>query len=124
MMDGQRFDALAKLISGSGTRRGVLGGVLGMLGTTLQGPVPAGAATADNRRVLKRRRKKRHKRTSQTTTPLTGTPPCAVCTLRNNTGECVPDISQNRETCAGNGTATSVCCNGECCHGCCDRDGA
>jgi len=35
----------------------------------------------------------------------------------------VADSSQNREICAGSGSATSICCNGTCWDGCCDADG-
>jgi hypothetical protein len=36
----------------------------------------------------------------------------------------VADPGQNRSVCAGSAGATSVCCNGGCCHGCCGENGA
>lgn len=52
-------------------------------------------------------------------------PPCDACSVCNEaTRTCVADPSQNGATCAGSGTATSVCCNGDCCAGCCGSDGS
>ena len=48
---------------------------------------------------------------------------CGPCQKCNGDGQCVADPGQNRTTCAGSGTATSVCCNDECCSGCCGGDG-
>lgn len=51
----------------------------------------------------------------------TGCPQCQTCDT--TTGLCVADERQNRSVCAGDAGATSVCCQGACCDGCCGADG-
>jgi hypothetical protein len=43
-------------------------------------------------------------------------PACQTC----SSGLCVPDASLSRTPCDGGAGATSVCCDGVCCAGCCD----
>jgi hypothetical protein len=50
-----------------------------------------------------------------------GCPQCQTCDT--TTGLCVADASKNRSVCAGDAGATSVCCQGACCDGCCGADG-
>jgi hypothetical protein len=50
-----------------------------------------------------------------------GCPQCQTCDPTS--GLCVADASQNRSVCAGSAGATSVCCQGACCDGCCGADG-
>lgn len=50
-----------------------------------------------------------------------GCPTCQTCDP--TTGLCVADAGLNRSVCAGGASATSVCCQGVCCDGCCGADG-
>jgi hypothetical protein len=127
-MDEHRFDQLSRAFATPGSRRRLTrlvlglplrGGVLALL--TAAAPV---AATPAPRQAQKRRRKKRHKRKPQPTSPPPTTPPCPACQRRDGAGQCVADPGQNRTDCAGSAGATSVCCNGSCCPGCCDGAGA
>lgn len=51
---------------------------------------------------------------------------CGICRRCDAaSGRCEPNPAvPNRTVCAGNGAATSICCNGVCCDGCCGADGS
>lgn len=150
-VDSTALDRLARCVARATTRRGLARLLLGMplvggLGALL-GPVAEVAATDDDHGSSHRRRRRtRHGHRRNTTrnrkhkpnkpnnpnkpnraNPLaapTCTPPCPVCQTCAPAGQCVADSSQDRKTCAGSAGTASVCCNGACCPGCCDRDGS
>jgi hypothetical protein len=106
-MDKSDFDALTRLLSNPGSRRGtlaILGGTFGLLGWQVRSNV-----------VLAKKRKKKHKRRGGTTSPpppsLTCPPPYTPC------GDQCVDLSDNTSNCGACAVVCSsgkVCCNGVC----------